>query len=432
MEEKTQQDPQKASRLTSDEKGKCRPDFASAMNGPTADGLSGTVHPPLSSETSPQGQEIDLIELAGRLWRARWFLAKVCGLAALVGLVIAFSLPKEYTTTVKLAPEMEDVSKKMNGLGGLAAMAGINLNASSGADAISPDLYPDVVQSTPFLLELFPVKVSIPESADSLSLYAYMNDFQRAPWWSYLIQAPFKVLGGVKGFFSKADMRQGDTLDPFHLTPEQEAVLQGLRNRIAVSVDKKTFILTVSVQMQNPVVSAEVTQIVLQKLQDYIIAYRTSKVKDDLAFTRKIFGEAREAYYKAQQAYAVFEDTNRNLISSSYRTEQERLKNEMTLTFNVYNSLAQKLEQDKLRVQEQTPVYTVIEPATIPLRATSPKKLLILIGCIFLSLLMGVGYLFVKDVFAEKNEMQAKKSEVASEFTGSLKKAGRRGTAPHA
>ena len=405
MEEKKQGDIKKTSCMASNEykEERFRPNFPSAANSPTAGAISDTVCPPVASESSPEEPEIDLIELAGRLWRARWFLAKLCGVAALVGLVIAFSLPKEYTTTVKLAPETEDASKKMNGLGGLAAMAGINLNASSGADAISPDLYPDVVQSTPFLLELFPVKVLVPESADSLTLYTYMHDYQRTAWWNYLLQAPFKALGAVKGLFSKADVQQGDTLDPFRLTPEHEAVLQDLRNRLAVSVDKKTFILTASVRMQNPVVSAEVTQIVLQKLQDYIIAYRTRKVKDDLAFTRKIFGEAREAYYKAQQAYAVFEDTNRNLISSSYRTEQERLKNEMTLTFNVYNSLAQKLEQDKLRVQEQTPVYTVIEPATVPLKATSPKKGLILIGCVILGLLAGIGYLFVKDMFATKS-----------------------------
>lgn len=418
MEEKTQQHPAGTNSTASDtyenkktgEKGKCRAD-SSQPAGHRPCGVAGSpVIPAGTSDAVAEAQEIDLIELAGRVWRARWFLAKLCGVAALVGLIIAFSLPKEYTTTVKLAPEMEDVSKKMSGLGGLAAMAGINLNTSSGADAISPDLYPDVVQSTPFLLELFPVKVMNPENtetADSLTLYTYMQDYQHAAWWNYLIQAPFKALGAVKSLFSDTDEGRGDTLDPFHLTREQEIILQALRSRIAVSVDKKTFILTASVQMQNPVVSAEVTQIVLQKLQDYIIAYRTRKAKDDLAFTRKIFAEAREAYYKAQQAYAAFEDTNRNLISSSYRTEQERLKNEMTLTFNVYNSLAQKLEQDKLRVQEQTPVYTVIEPATVPLKATSPKKVLILVGCIFLSLCAGIGYLFVKDMFAAKSEKGA-------------------------
>jgi uncharacterized protein involved in exopolysaccharide biosynthesis len=110
-----------------------------------------------------------------------------------------------------------------------------------------------------------------------------------------------------------------------------------------------------------------------------------------------VLKESRSAYYKAQQAYATFEDGNKNIISASYRTEQERLRNEMTLTFNVYNTLAQKLEQDKLRIQEQTPVYTIIEPATVPLKASSPKKLLILVAFIFLAFIGGCGYLIIKE-----------------------------------
>ena len=128
-----------------------------------------------------------------------------------------------------------------------------------------------------------------------------------------------------------------------------------------------------------------------------ITHYRTQKAKKDLEFTEKVLKESRSAYYKAQQAYAAFEDGNKNIISASYRTEQERLRNEMTLTFNVYNTLAQKLEQDKLRVQEQTPVYTIIEPATVPLKASSPKKLLILVAFIFLAFIGGCGYLIIKE-----------------------------------
>ena len=115
--------------------------------------------------------------------------------------------------------------------------------------------------------------------------------------------------------------------------------------------------------MQDPLISADVAHSIVIKLQTYITHYRTQKAKKDLEFTEKVLKESRSAYYKAQQAYAAFEDGNKNIISASYRTEQERLRNEMTLTFNVYNTLAQKLEQDKLRVQEQTPVYTIIEPA---------------------------------------------------------------------
>ncbi|MEY8612900.1 Wzz/FepE/Etk N-terminal domain-containing protein, partial [Parabacteroides segnis] len=191
-------------------------------------------------------QEIDLVELAKRLWGERKFLFKCCGIAIVVGLVVAFSIPKEYSTTVKLAPETSDPSKKMGNLGGLAAMAGINLNSSSGADAISPDLYPDVVQSIPFLLELFPVQVESEKGDYSSTLYEYMNEDQKSAWWSYVMQAPFKLLGVVKDLFSKEEEKNSTELSSFHLTKEQSDVIEDLQERISASVDKKTLVITVS------------------------------------------------------------------------------------------------------------------------------------------------------------------------------------------
>ena len=357
-------------------------------------------------------QEIDLIELAKRLWKKRKFIFKCCGIAVVVGLVVAFSIPKEYCTTVKLAPEISDPSKRMGNLGGLAAMAGINLNTSSGTDAISPNLYPDVVNSIPFLLELLPIQVTNENETLSASLYEYIYEHQKSAWWNFILQAPFKFLGFVKGLFSKEENKKiGNELSSFYLTPKQSAVISSLQERISVSIDQKTSVITVSVQMQDPLISANITQVVLNNLQSYITSYRTQKAKQDLEFTEKVFSEARESYYKAQRAYAAFEDANKNIISASYRTEQERLKNEMTLTFNVYNTLAQKLEQDKLRVQEQTPVYTVIQPATVPLKAASPKKPLILIGFVFLAIFGAVGYLFIKDLFKPKEENEISNNE---------------------
>lgn len=354
-------------------------------------------------------QEIDLIELAKKLWDKRVFLLKCCGVAALVGLVVAFSIPKEYSTTVKLTPESADPSKKIGNLGGLAAMAGINLNTSSGADAISPELYPDVVHSIPFLLELFPIEVTTAKGDKTYTLYDYLSRHQRQAWWGYVMRAPFQLIGGIKSLFSGSKEEQEPAeLTPFRLTEKQTGVIQSLQQRIGVTVDKKTSVITVSVQMQDPLISATLTRIVMEKLQNYITTYRTQKVKQDLEFTQKVFKEAKDAYYKAQKAYASFEDANKNIISASYRTEQERLKNEMSLTFDVYTTLAQKLEQDKLRVQEQTPVYTVIEPASVPLRPASPKKPLVLIGFIFLGFVGGIGYIFIKDMFGSLN-LQLKK-----------------------
>ena len=284
----------------------------------------------------------------------------------------------------------------MGNLGGLAAMAGIDLNSGNSQDAISPDLYPDVVHSTPFLLELFPEEVINKKKTLSTTLFDYMDEHQREAWWSYLLKAPLAGVSYLAELFNGQEENPGK-IDPFFLTKQQKAIIKELQNRISVYIDKKTQVVTVSVEMQDPVISASVTRKVIDMLQSYITNYRTQKAKQDLEFTNKVLKEAQEAYYKAQQAYAAFEDGNKQIISASSRTEQERLKNEMTLTFNVYNTLAQKLEQDKLRVQEQTPVYTIIEPATVPLKASAPKKVLILIGFVFMTIAGLTGYLLVKD-----------------------------------
>lgn len=363
----------------------------------------------MSQKSSPDkdnAQEIDLIELVLRLWGERRFLCKCCSVAISIGLVIAFSMPKEYITTVKLVPETSDLSKKMGNLGGLAAMAGISLPTSSGADAISPVLYPDVVQSVPFLLELFPIEVNSERGDYSATLYDYMLDHQREAWWYYVVYAPFRFLGWVRELLSEEEPLAGNEPTSFRLTKEQAEIVEGLQGRISAFVDRKTHVITVSVRMQDPLISATLARLVVENLQGYITDYRTQKVRQDLEFTEKVFGEARESYYKAQRAYATFEDANKNIISASYRTEQERLKNEMSLAFNVYNTLAQKLEQDKLRVQEQTPVYAVISPATVPLKPVSPKKWLILAASVFLAVAGAVGYLFVKDLWEVKRELR--------------------------
>lgn len=329
-------------------------------------------------------------------WKKRVLFLKTCGTAIILGLIIAVSIPKEYVTTAKLAPETNDNTRKTGELGGLAAMAGINLNNTGSSDAISPELYPDVVQSIPFLVELFPVQVTDKKGTFHSSVYDYISKYQHETWWDYILGIPFRGLAAIKQLFSEKK-EQSDEVNPFYLTAEQQQVINGLRNRISIFVDKKTMVITINVRMQDPVISATLTQVILEKLQTYITNYRTQKAKQDLKFTEKIYAEARDAYYKSQQAYAKFEDSNKNIISASYRTEQERLKNEMTLTFNVYNSLAQKYEQDKLKVQEQTPVYAIIDPATVPLKAISPNKVIILMALLFMALLATTGYLFIKE-----------------------------------
>lgn len=339
------------------------------------------------SSQPQEEQEIDLLELALKVWAERKFILKTCGCAALVGLVITFSIPREYTATATIAPEMSD-SKSGGGLSSLAAMAGINMNASSSADAIYPDLYPDIVASTPFVTELFDVPVESLNAEIDTTLYGYLNDYQCSPWWSAVASAPFKALGWAISLFSTEETGNKAKLDPFHLTKEEADAVRALSQRISISVDKKTGLTTLSVTMQDARIAACLTDTVMNKLQNYVTEYRTNKARKDFQFQEKLFNRKKKEYEKAQEEYAKFADANKNIILLSYRAEQERLENEMRLAYNVYTSVAQQLQMAEAKVQEITPVYTVVEPATIPIKASKPSKPMILIGIVFLT---GVG-----------------------------------------
>ena len=354
-----------------------------------------------SPVSSPEEQEIDLLELAGKVWAERRLVLKWCGVAVVVALIVGFSIPKEYTTTVMLAPEVEGGSRSLGGLSALAGMAGINMNAGESSDALYPELYPDIVSSVGFTTELFPVFLEFELGELKTTLYNYLKEEQRSPWWSAILSLPFKCIGWITSLFQDDDEKVGQGIDPFRLTEDETDVVKILNERISVSVDKKTSVITLSVTMQDPLISATMTDTVMQKLQNYITEYRTNKARHDLDFTQKLYDEAQKKYYVAQQAYADYVDMNQNISLRSVQTRQERLQNEMNLAYNLYNQTAQQLQLAKAKVQENTPVYTIVQAATVPLKASKPSKLMLLVGFVFLAGVMSVGWvLFGKGLWS--------------------------------
>ncbi|MDE7304956.1 MAG: chain-length determining protein [Alistipes sp.] len=330
-------------------------------------------------------EQIDLMELVRKVWAERRMVLRWCGYAVIFALAVAFSIPKEYTVETTLAPETSDGKNSLSGLGSLASLAGINVgNLGSSSDAVYPELYPDIVASVPFLVELFDVQVVAHDGDLQTDIYDYVDNHLRKPWWQAVLRVPFRALKGIRALFGdKPD--NGTQVDPFRLTKDQFEVFRALDRRIDVSVDKKTSLVTLSVTMQDPVVAAMLADTVMYNLQKYITEYRTNKARNDLKFTQQLFDEAKQSYYEAQQQYARYVDANQNIVLRSVRTEQERLENEAELAYNVYNQVAQQLQLSKAKVQESTPVYVIVQPATVPLKPSAPSKALILVGCVFLA-----------------------------------------------
>lgn len=334
------------------------------------------------TETEDDELQIDWMEILRKIIAIRKTLYKAAGVGLVLGIIIAFSIPKQYTVTVTLSPEMGG-DKAGGGLASLASSFLGGAATSNSPDALNATLAPDIVASTPFILELFNTRVQSLDGKLDTTLVAYLDE-QQSPWFNYIVKAPGMAIGAIKLLFSE----EADTamvLNPFQLTEKEFNKVEYIRNIILANVDKKTAKTTISVTLQDPKVTAIVADSVVTKLQQYIIGYRIKKAKEDCAYLEQLYKERQQEYYEAQSKYAHYFDSNRNIALQSVRAEQERLQNDMNLAYQVYSQVAQQLQVARAKIQEEKPVFAVVEPATIPLEPTGTSRKVILIGMVFLT-----------------------------------------------
>lgn len=323
--------------------------------------------------------EIDWMGILHKIIDIRKTLYKAAGISVVLGIIIALSIPKQYTVTVTLSPEMGGDKAS----GGLASLTSSFLGGgtTSSSDALNVTLAPDIVASTPFVLELFNTHVQTLDGNLDTTLVAYLDE-QQSPWFSYIVKAPGMAIGAIKSLFSE-EADTASVLNPFQLTEKEFNKVESIRKIILADVDKKTAKTTISVTLQDPKVAAIVADSVVAKLQQYIIDYRIKKAKEDCTYLEQLYKERQQEYYDAQSKYAHYFDTNRNIAFQSVRAEQERLQNDMNLAYQVYSQVAQQLQVARAKIQEEKPVFAVVEPATVPLQPSGTSRKVILVGVVF-------------------------------------------------
>ena len=353
--------------------------------------------------------EIDLIGILRKIIGIRKTIYKAAGIGLVIGIIVAISIPKQYTVGVTLSPEMG--GSKGGGLSGLAAsFLGSGVSMNEGTDALNASLSADIVSSTPFLLELSTMKIPALKGG-TMTLNVYLDE-ESSPWWSYVIGLPGMVIGGVKSLFTEEESESVPSdkanLGTIELSKKESEKIEALKKKILASVDKKTSMTTVSVTLQNPKVAAVVADSVVRKLQEYIIDYRTTKAKEDCLYLERLFKERQQEYYDAQKKYADYMDSHDNIILQSVRAEQERLQNDMSLAYQVYSQVANQLQVARAKVQEEKPVFAVVEPAVIPLYPSGTSRKIYVLAFIFLSVCIVISWkLFGEDILNKFKEIRA-------------------------
>ena len=322
-----------------------------------------------------QQSPIDILNIIKKLWAARRLYVIILPTVLVVTYLLTLLVPRYYKCTVELAPESTDGSANNSlsslassfGLGGLGKLGG-------GEDAINAMLYPDLLKSPNFIVTLFPIKVTT-KNGETYTYYEYMDKYQKAAVWDkYLIGPILEMMDPHK----PAPALKGDeSIDIRHLTRKQDEIIQGISGKLKCTIDKKTDAISIIVEDQDPEVCATIGDSVLNRIQKFIVEYRTKKARNDYKYYKRLMDEAKGQYDRALGAYAGYSDSHRNAIDQSVIARTEDNNKNMTLRYQTYSTLAMQLQAAEAKIQENTPAFTVISSATLPQKPAGPKRTMI-------------------------------------------------------
>lgn len=321
---------------------------------------------------------------------------KVLSVTFVVSAILLIGTPNYYKCTVKLAPELSG-SKSTSSLASIASSFGLNIGSGSmGSEALFPTLYPDLMNSVAFRTSLFSIQVTPEDAVAPMSYYDYLNEGQKKSLIEYALVPVRWVIKSVT-FLLKPEEENTGKVDPFKLTKEQFEIVELMEKKVVCDVDNKTLVITIDVTDQDPVIAATMADSVQLHLQEFITDYRTRKARIDLAYNQKLYKEAKESYEKARIKSAAYNDANRNLIFNLQRSEQTKLENEMNLQFQAYSQVSAQLKMAEAKVQENTPAFTLLQPATVPVKKAGPRRVLFILIFLMLSGIVTTVFVLYKE-----------------------------------
>jgi LPS O-antigen subunit length determinant protein (WzzB/FepE family) len=345
--------------------------------------------------------EIDLIALAKTLWNSRKtvIVSVICG--AILGVFIALTSPSEYTASTVMVPQLGESQYGYGGLGGLAAMAGFSLDMNQGSE-LSPMVYPQIVSSIPFKMELMNTPLNFQEYSTPVSLFDYYTKYSKpsvlGTVTKYTIGLPGVIIKAIKGKRKPMEIKlPGDSANqPILLNKAQYGVTKTIDGIITLDVNDREGYLTLTTRMSEPLAAAQLAQKAQNLLQKYITEFKIEKSKATLDFIQGRYNETKAEFEKAQVSRALVTDRNKNFTSGLPQIETDRIQARYTIAFGVFQDLAQQLEQAKIQVKKDTPVFTIVEPVTVPSERSKPKRAMILAIWLFLGGIIGVSIIFGK------------------------------------
>lgn len=336
---------------------------------------------------------IDLRVIFSKIWAKRKIYYIVLPIVFILSCAYILCIPRTYSSNLSLVPELSNNSNLGGTIGSLASSFGIDIGNMETSDAINPMLYPDLMEDNGFVTGLFNIKVATADGNVKCSYYDYLTKHQEHPFWT-------KGINSIKNLFAKEEevkANGGTQMNPYMLSKKQDGVASAIRKSISISIDKKTAVITISTEAQDPLICKTLADSVKERLQVYITNYRTRKARVDEQYYKTLMTEAKHEYEKARQRYGSYADANTDVQLASLQSKQDDMENDMQLNYNAYSAMVTQYQAAKAKVQERTPAFTVVKGAAVPIKPSGPKRLIFVIGMCFVATLI-LSLYSIKDI----------------------------------
>ena len=355
--------------------------------------------------------EIDLIEILKQLWIRKKIIFYSIIAGGCMGLLIAILTPNLFSSSTSIVPQISGETKVGGKISGLAALTGIDFGSIGSSEELSPYLYPLLVESVPFQLELMHSEFNFDYSKEPVSYFKYQTEIKTLSilqvFKKYTIGLPFLIIEAIKGKEKMIGFDLSGSKNIYKFTKDEAEVSKILTQNISIDINDKENFIVIKSTSPEPLLSAQLTEKVTELLQKYITKIKIAKAQENLVFLKERMKEKEINFKEVQQKLAKFSDRNKNVVSVISSMKQQNLQSEYSLVFGVYSELAKQIEQAEIQVKKDTPILTTVQPVQIPDEKSSPKRLLILLIWTFLGGVLSCGWILVesplKDIWTKIN-----------------------------
>jgi LPS O-antigen subunit length determinant protein (WzzB/FepE family) len=351
-----------------------------------------------NSYNNLEEDSIDIIPLLKTLWTGKKLIVKTTLLFFVIGCLVALLSPVVYTAQTTFIPQISDdqMSSSKGGLGSLASLAGINLKQSSLASDsyLSPLLYSKIAKSDEFSLKLIEEEL-ISLNNDKFTIKEYLLSDTNIS---------FNLIGFIKkytiGLFIKNDneLKNNEMIKGYNFISQEEfELVNSFKEKFSIVLNDKDGYIEVIASDKDAFISTQLVKIITKNLQARIIELRTNKIKERLEYSKNQYELKQIEFNILQNNVADFKDSNKNISTARFMSELQKLESEYQLQQNILMTLASEFNNNKIKLNKDTPIFSVIDEVSVPNVRSEPKRSLIALIYLFLGIVLSTGYLLAKE-----------------------------------